>query len=229
MAIQTQLEYVPSIGLYLSKSNLLAENGISWYDSKLLLQEMNLVLLTSREWSEAVSYFKKKYFGIVYPQIARSMMGSVLEWTDSLIALPNSDGKYASNLNLALKQNGVLLIEHSVVEKRNNDYIITGGEIRRFDLPESFGILENPLPELGLKKGDLFSYRARLNRNLICITRSYRVSVSDDKHKLRPYAAVDDPSSLIPDLGFRPARRGLFINKNKKDLLEFQKGSKRYL
>lgn len=154
MTTQTQLRYqeVPRTGLWLATTKALNEQGnpivsITWYDSKLWVQERGLVLPTSEQWSQAREYFGKKH-----PEIEKDMITGQVEWTDSLIAWPNSDGKYANNLNPNPKEGKYpLLIENSVVERRNGNYVIDGGErLELPNFPRSSDRLKNPIPELEL-------------------------------------------------------------------------------
>lgn len=208
MAIQTQLEYenVPSIGLYLSRTKALDENGrtivsISWYDSKLWVQERGLALPTSKEWSEARAYFEKNY-----PDIEKDMIENEVEWTDSLIAWPNSDRKYASNLNPKPKQGKYpLLIEGSTVEKTGKGYVVDGGErVELPILPRQSGDLDKPIPELGLVDGGFLWVDSdfKFGEGLRIVVRGYGWIALDG---LFGAETMTMPSDSLSNLGFRPA------------------------
>lgn len=220
MATQNQLEYekVPSIGLYLSRTKALDENGraivsISWYDSKLWVQERGLVLPTSKEWSEARAYFEKNY-----PDIEKDMIENANEWTDSLIAWPNSGRKYASNLNPRPEQGKYpLLIEGSTVEKTGKGiYVVDGGErVELPILPRQSGDLGKSIPELGLVDGAYLWIDSDFNYD-----EGLRPVFRGDwwlAHGRRFCADTSgEPSTSYSILGFRPARRGLVVNETEK-------------
>jgi hypothetical protein len=211
MAVQTQLEYerVIPIGRYLSRTEALDETGktivnISWYLTKLWVQERGLYLPTSSQWSLARAFFEEHF-----PEIEEDMIDNKVESTDSLIAWPNPEnGIYASNIIPIPTPGKVpLLIEDSFVEKTPTRYVIYGGERKYLpDLPTHSGILKNPIVELGLIKGAYLWSDSDFNLEdgLRFVIRS----VGKVKRTARIYADAErDPSYHNPGVAFRPAQR----------------------
>lgn len=217
MAVQSQLEYehVPSIGLYLSRTKASDEKGrtivnISWYDTKLWVQERGLDIPTSYQWSLARAYFEEHF-----PEIEKNMIKNEVEWTDSLIAWPNPEsGIYASNINPIPTPGKVpLLIEGSCVEKTKKGYVIYGGERKTLpDLPKSSGTLRNSIVELGLIKDAYLWSDSDFSREegLRAVIRGFRWDARGGRFCAD---AGRRPSDGDSDLGFRPARRGLVGNE----------------
>lgn len=175
MAVATrelQYEQVPQLGLHVATTKALPEEvrpyglgrpysfdnsmvDITWYDAKLWVQGQRLVLLTSKQWSVARAFFEANN-----PKVEIGMRTGPEEHTDSLIAHPNKDGNYASNLNnTRLPKRGkgkyALLVEGSTVEKTGDKtYVIDGGEVIELpDFPKLSGVLGRDIPELGLVSG----------------------------------------------------------------------------
>lgn len=210
---ELQYEQIPS-GLYVATTKALDEIGIpivviSWYPTKKWVQERGIALPYSREWSTARAYFQTNN-----PEIEKDMITGPAEWTDSLIAHPNKDGNYASNLNnprLPTRGNGKypLLIEGSVVERKNDgSYVIDGGEVQELpQFPREYDYLQKSIPELGLVAGDSYLYTdSDFNRGE-GLRPVFRGGRSDIHGRRFGANAGVRPSFGDSYLGFRPARR----------------------
>ncbi len=227
MAVATrklQYEQIPS-GLYVATTKALDERGIpvvdiTWYGSKEWVQEKGLVLPYSREWSEAREHFKTNH-----PDIEKDMITGPAEWTDSLIAHPNKNGDYASNLNnTRLPKRGkgkyTLLVEGSVVEKRSDgSYVIDGGEVIELpNFPNQVGYLQKAIPELGLTEESylLINFDFNYDKGLRPVIRGGKWDIHDRRFGADANWGPLDSSSI---LGRRPAKRGLVGTGNETDFL----------
>ena len=215
---RTQLRYqaVPSIGLYLATTKALDDKGnpivnISWYETKLWVQENGLLLPTSKQWIDATAYFRKHHPEMARDMSSRDTQNSIAEWADGLIAFPQK-GNYAPNLNPRPKPGKhLLLIEGSTIDRRNGEgYIVDGGErIELPKLPTQHGELKEPIPELGLISGDFLDDISVLyGQGLTAVVRGlWWPGPLGLKFYEVAYKWPD--ISTIPRIGFRPARRSV--------------------
>ena len=154
-----EYEAIPEIGLYVARVFAHDEKGkpvfnASWYDAKLWTQERGLVLPTCRQWLKALDHFLlRAHDDIDYRTIFDLMSYFPIEAVDSLIAWPNQDGKYASNLDPRPDFGKYpLLVEGSFVEKYKDRYIVQGGTRIQLDNLLIGNRAQNDIPELGIRK-----------------------------------------------------------------------------
>ncbi len=225
MVAQNQLQYreVPGLGLYIAQTKALDAQGrplvnITWYDAKLWTQERNLLLPTSRQWSESRAYLEQEH-----PDTERDMITGPAEWTDSLIAWPNANGNYASNLNpMPNPGKHPLLIQGSTVYRKDGGYVINGGKrVELPNLPKIFGRLDKNIPELGLVNQAYLwsSSNTDYEEGLRAVFRGYGWFPRERRFDA---GANWWPSLSGSVLGFRPARRGLVEAEAERKLVQIE-------
>lgn len=162
---------IPDQGLEIAASSVLQRGSgpleLSWFETKVWVEERELLLPTSRQWSKAQDYLRQEN-----PRVELLMSTSGGEWTDSLIALPHPHtGVYAECLDPPLiPGKDPVLIEGCRVEKTASKktaasyeyggYIIRSGTRTVLSgFPSSWNVYKSfndsfppaPISELGLR------------------------------------------------------------------------------
>lgn len=147
----TPIPGLGTISKYKAKS---ADGGIlteiNWYDTKLLVQGSgsDYFLPTSSQWSKAREYLQKNH-----PELEKDFITGAYEWVDSLLAFPDSNGKYSPRLRIPDIDKGKdpLLIEQSKVEKDGDSYVLTEGRVTEVPwLPLKSGYIQGWNEDFGL-------------------------------------------------------------------------------
>lgn len=207
---------VPGLDVAITKTKARKPDGsvlraISWYDTKMLIQSLdNYFLPTSSQWG-GKEKGARPYLQRYYPELEKDFI-TEREWVDSLIALPDKEGKYSSTLQISGVKKGKvpLLIEKSKVERHGYMYVVTEGKVTEVpELPLETGYVQEWDDDLGLptKVGD--------EPNETFEKAYFYVNTNYDYHEgLRALVrwgrfrmtAVWPPSSSSPYVGFRLGR-----------------------
>ncbi len=212
---QMQYHVVPGLNLSVAERRACDENGKVILgprnNAKLWLQSHDLDWMSSKEWSDARSYFE-----LNNRQIENDMITGYPEYVDDMIFWPNySDGKYSSHLDNAPETGRYpLWVVRSILHTRDDGSpAYVGGERNELpNFPRRSGKLERDIPELGLVAGaylwsnDDFSYEEGVR----AVIRGGRWFPRVRRFGANAYWL---PSNSNSYLGFRPVRRGLVITE----------------
>lgn len=99
-----------------------------WYDIKMFVQKLgpSYFLPTSAQWNKA-----REYLQLHYPEVEKDMITNEYEWVDSLLAIPNKKQEYSSKIKIPKLKKGKnpILIEHPIIKKIGENYIIKQGKV----------------------------------------------------------------------------------------------------